>query len=99
MMGQPDGSVVHRSSVVGAKGMKLYVREYDADPPEICAGTVIDSNRVEFSPATGGSGEKDIEDSLNSAPPLEQSVTAPPTKTVKRLSNLNIFYQYNWLLF
>ena len=66
--------------------MKLYVREYEADPPEICAGTVIDSKRVEFSPATGGSGEKDIEDSLNSAPPLEQSVTAPPTKTVKRPS-------------
>jgi hypothetical protein len=98
-MGQPDGSVVHRSSLVGAKGMKLYVREYEADPPEISAGTVIESKRVEFSPATGGSGEKDIEDSLNSAPPLEQSVTAPPTKTAKRLNNLNIFYQYSKLLF
>jgi hypothetical protein len=79
--------------------MKLYVKEYVADPPEICAGTVIESKRVEFSPEMGGSGEKDIEDSLNRAPPLEQSVTAPPTKTAKRLNNLNIFYQYSDLLF
>ena len=47
---------------------------YVTVPSVISLGTVIESNNVEFSPGTVGSGEKDIDVNLKSEPPFEQSV-------------------------
>ena len=95
-MGQ--GTVTsHRGSVVGANGMKLYVVEYVAVPPVISSGTDIDSSRVEFSPGTVGSGKKDMDVSLNSDNPFEQSDTVAELDTKRlriaiALKNLDILY-------
>jgi hypothetical protein len=48
IIGQPLGKVVHRFSTEGERGIKLYVIEYVALPPETCVGTFIDKSKVEF---------------------------------------------------
>jgi hypothetical protein len=46
-------------------------------PAVISCGIFIERSRVEFSPGTVGSGEKDIDVNLNRETPFEQSVTDP----------------------
>ena len=65
----------HSDSTVGANEIKLRVLEYVTVPLVISSGTVIERNKVEFSPGTVGSGEKDIDVNLKREPPFEQSDT------------------------
>jgi hypothetical protein len=68
---------VHKSSVVGERGIKLYVTEYVTVPPATSVGTFIERRSVEFCPFTGGSGKKEREVREKTAVALEQSVTEP----------------------
>jgi hypothetical protein len=74
-MGHPPGETVQRSSVVGERGIKLYVTEYVAVPPVTSLGTSIERRSVEFCPFTGGSGEKERDVRVKRAVDFEQSVT------------------------
>ncbi len=91
-MGHPVGTILQRSSVVGLRGMKLYVTEYVAVPPVTSLGTAIETKSVEFCPFTGGSGKKEREVMLKRAVAFEQSVTDASTdkKRRKAVSNIDI---------
>jgi hypothetical protein len=96
VIGHPLGTTLQRSSVVGLRGMKLYVTEYVAVPPETWLGTFIETKSVEFCPFTGGSGKKESEVISKRAVAFEQSVTdawtawTAPRKNTHTASNIVI---------
>jgi hypothetical protein len=84
---------LHRSSIVGLRGIKLYVTEYFTVPPVTSLGTFIERNSVEFCPFMGGSGKREKEVREKRAVGLEQSVTeawADPRRKKKHVAN-NIY--------
>jgi hypothetical protein len=90
VIGHPAGATVQRFSVLGVRGIKLYVAEYVTVPPVTVAGTFIERFSVEFCPLTGGSGPKDIEVILKREVDLEQSVTDAfaPSKRARIAMNI-----------
>lgn len=98
-IGHPVGTTLQRSSVVGLRGMKLYVTEYFTVPPDTSLGTLIETKRVEFCPFTGGSGKKEREVIENRAVAFEQSVTDASTdkKRRKAASNIDIHTDHGFM--
>lgn len=89
----------HSSSMVGLKGIKLYVAEYLTVPDSIKVpgGTVKSSDTVEFSLRTAGSGQNATAFSLNRDVPLEQSIIV--ACVVEISSNMAVFSIILCLLF
>lgn len=96
LIGHPLGTTLQRSSVVGLRGIKLYVTEYVTVPPVTSLGIFIDTKSVELFPFTGGSGKKESEVISKRAVAFEQSVTdawtarTTPRKNTQAASNIVI---------